>query len=555
MLTVGFGSSPGSVTITASYAGDSVYGSGTATFLETVTAGTPIYSYSITDANGNPGYDGVGNVTSFYDSVMGQWTMGTSGYDNLNRLVAASVSGGPYDGMSMAWNIDSFGNRSTQLTSVHIPPQSTPGLTFNNAKNRADQFAYDNGGNVTNDGINAYLYDGDNRICAVNSSGTLTGYLYDAEGRRVAKGTLTSFSCDLSANGFTATERYTLGQGGEQLVAINSSGNWEHTNVFAGGKLLGTFDAGSDGFHYAFSDWLGTKRAQYSLPHGVESVCSSLPYGDSLSCTGSDATDHHFTGKERDTESNNDYFGARYYGSGLGRFMSPDPSRLSIMPSNPQTWNRYAYVYNNPLSLRDDNGKWPTKIHNQIIDKAFPNLTPAQRQILKNVSADQDSILLGGQGNDLSFQHAMRGPDQTVEQAQAQYNDFVSGEESAAQSAQLQFWMADPDNKLDDLSAASLEAFGQALHAILDSTSPAHAGFQKWDWRNPALVWRHHNAESTITPQQMQNAINAARNAYNATYSYLIGPMDNSSVTTIQGEGTVRCGAGTPNQCPAAIVP
>jgi len=36
----------------------------------------------------------------------------------------------------------------------------------------------------------------------------------------------------------------------------------------------------------------------------------------------------HFTGKERDSESGNDYFGARYYSSAMGRFMSPDPSGL-----------------------------------------------------------------------------------------------------------------------------------------------------------------------------------------------------------------------------------
>jgi hypothetical protein len=144
----------------------------------------------------------------------------------------------------------------------------------------------------------------------------------------------------------------------------------------------------------------------------------------------------------------------------------------------------------------------------------------------------------------------MRGPDQTIDQAQAQFNDFVSGEETGAPNAQLQFWMADPDNKLDNLSAASLEAFGQALHAILDSTSPAHAGFQKWIVWNLAADWRHHNAENTISPQQMQNAVNAARNAYNAIYGYLIGPMqDNSSVTTTQGPGT-PCGGNTGNPCP-----
>lgn len=205
-------------------------------------------------------------------------------------------------------------------------------------------------------------------------------------------------------------------------------------------------------------------------------------------------------------------------------------------------------MYNNPLRLKDDNGKWPTSIHNQIIDKAFPNLSASQRQILKNVSAAQDSILGGGQGNSLAFQHAMRGPDQTVEQAQGQYNDFVSGEESAAQNAQLQFWMADPDNKLDNLSDASLAAFGTALHAIEDSLSPAHSGFQVWNVWNLFADWRHHNAENTISPAQMQAAVNAAIKAYNATYGNLIGDVDNTSVTTTQGDG-VPCGGSTGNPC------
>lgn len=64
-----------------------------------------------------------------------------------------------------------------------------------------------------------------------------------------------------------------------------------------------------------------------------------------------------FTGKERDAESGNDYFGARYYGSSMGRFMSPDPSGLLAQhPEDPQSWNLYAYVRNNPLILIDPNG-------------------------------------------------------------------------------------------------------------------------------------------------------------------------------------------------------
>jgi RHS repeat-associated protein len=63
------------------------------------------------------------------------------------------------------------------------------------------------------------------------------------------------------------------------------------------------------------------------------------------------------TGKERDAESGNDYFGARYYGSSMGRFMSPDP--LMATPErllDPQEWNMYAYARNNPLSITDPTG-------------------------------------------------------------------------------------------------------------------------------------------------------------------------------------------------------
>ena len=61
---------------------------------------------------------------------------------------------------------------------------------------------------------------------------------------------------------------------------------------------------------------------------------------------------------ERDAESGNDYFGARYYGSNVaGRFMTPDPSGLYFAnPNYPQSLNLYAYVQNNPLTLTDPTG-------------------------------------------------------------------------------------------------------------------------------------------------------------------------------------------------------
>ena len=63
------------------------------------------------------------------------------------------------------------------------------------------------------------------------------------------------------------------------------------------------------------------------------------------------------TGKERDAESGLDYFGARYYGSSMGRFMSPDDgSGVYADQGNPQSWNLYGYVQNNPLKNVDPDG-------------------------------------------------------------------------------------------------------------------------------------------------------------------------------------------------------
>jgi len=74
------------------------------------------------------------------------------------------------------------------------------------------------------------------------------------------------------------------------------------------------------------------------------------------------------TGKERDAESGLDYFGARYYASSMGRWMSPDWSaKAEPVPysklGDPQTLNLYGYLTNNPLSRTDPDG------HGPLLDK------------------------------------------------------------------------------------------------------------------------------------------------------------------------------------------
>ena len=67
-----------------------------------------------------------------------------------------------------------------------------------------------------------------------------------------------------------------------------------------------------------------------------------------------------FTGQFRDTETGEDYFNARYFGSALGRLASPDPLNAGANPADPQTWNAYAYVRNDPLNATDPTGMMRT---------------------------------------------------------------------------------------------------------------------------------------------------------------------------------------------------
>ena len=109
-------------------------------------------------------------------------------------------------------------------------------------------------------------------------------YIYDAEGNRVAKGTITVWSCDMTPgqnglpnNGFVPTNAYVIGPSGEQLTETDGNGNWQHTNVSAAGSLIATYD--TVGLHFQLGDWVGTRRVQTNYAGNIEETCASLPFG------------------------------------------------------------------------------------------------------------------------------------------------------------------------------------------------------------------------------------------------------------------------------------
>jgi RHS repeat-associated protein len=176
-----------------------------------------------------------------------------------------------------------------------------------------------------------YDYDGEGRrvrhqhqtwngSAFVTASYTL--YVYDAFGKLAAEYGAEKTNADCTTCYFT-----TDALGSTRLVTDQN------------GNAKARFD------YLPFGQELGTLNGRANVLCGAASCYSQ---------TG--ASTQKFTGKERDAETGLDYFLARYNAAAQGRFTSPDPLLNSGRPSDPQSWNRYAYASNNPLRYTDPTG-------------------------------------------------------------------------------------------------------------------------------------------------------------------------------------------------------
>lgn len=122
---------------------------------------------------------------------------------------------------------------------------------------------------------------------------------------------------------------------------------------------------------------------------------TSYPFSDGLSCTGSGvgATEHHFTGKERDVETGLDYFGARYNASSVGRFMTPDP--IGIIKQklrDPQQWNMYSYTRGNPIRFLDPTGMYNTDCAESDITKCSAEIQNFEANRKKDLQSTDPAV-------------------------------------------------------------------------------------------------------------------------------------------------------------------
>jgi RHS repeat-associated protein len=210
--------------------------------------------------------------------------------------------------------------------------------------NHLSVFSYDASGNTTNDGTFTYPWDAESQL---KSSGGIT-YAYDGDGRRVSK-----------TNG-SIWRLYWYGSGGEVLAETDGAGITQNEYIFFGGQRIADLPAGGNPLYYV-EDLLGSTRV---LTTNTGVVCHDgdfSPYGAEGAWTATCGQNYRFEGKERDDETGNDNFGARYYTYRFGRWLSADWSSVPVpVPyanlTNPQTLNLYSMVADDPESFADLDG-------------------------------------------------------------------------------------------------------------------------------------------------------------------------------------------------------
>jgi len=179
-------------------------------------------------------------------------------------------------------------------------------------------------------------------------------YLYDGDGKRVEKA---------SGSPLVANKLDWYGTDSNPVIETDANGNEFFRYFYFDGQLVTREEASDWVDHYGL-DALGNVRWVYGTnsgsPYTVNwDVSDHYPFGTERVLQSNSTNNRKFTSKERDSESGNDNFGARYYSSAMGRWMSPDRLNLTddrlVNPSN--TLNKYIYGANNPLSYIDPDGR------------------------------------------------------------------------------------------------------------------------------------------------------------------------------------------------------
>ena len=258
-------------------------------------------------------------------------------YDEMNRLKTAySTANSGSDCWGQSFTYDRYSN----LSNISVTKCSAPSLSLSidSGTNKISNggFGYDAAGNLTGTGSDTYTYNAEG-LMATNSG---TAYTYDGGGLRTKK---------------QAGKLYWYGLNGEVLAETDASGNNISEYIYFNGRRIARREA-SGTVYYFITDHIGNVRVVASASGGVVEESDYLPFGTENVITSTLDNNYKFIGMERDFEGTAalDHTLYRQYAPNLARWTSPDPVHGS--PANPQTWNRYPYVINDPMTKIDPLG-------------------------------------------------------------------------------------------------------------------------------------------------------------------------------------------------------
>jgi RHS repeat-associated protein len=275
-------------------------------------------------------------------------------YDQLGRLLTANTTGSTqYPAWGLSWTYDRYGNRTAQTVTAGSGYTSL--LTINPVNNQVTSpaYTYDAAGNVTAEpapGAATYTYDAEECNTSYTGNGT-AAYTCDGNGLRVEKA--------IAGEGTTTVY---VRSGGQVIAEYdNSAAPSAPTREYLyGNNLLAIVTGGTGAITYQHRDTL-SPRIYTDVNGNCVGDQGTFPYGElwyqntDTECGTSATSSWIFTSYERDAESGNDYALARSYTNSNGRFLSPDPLQGHV--GDPQSWNRYAYVENDPINLSDPSGQ------------------------------------------------------------------------------------------------------------------------------------------------------------------------------------------------------
>lgn len=136
--------------------------------------------------------------------------------------------------------------------------------------------------------------------------------------------------------------------GGKVVAEVGANGQWKRGYVYAGEQLVALQQNGQ--VNWVHQDPVSKSQRLTDASGNIVAGIELDPWGGETNRSWNDALQsHRFTSYERDSTGDESLF-RRYHGW-FSRFAQPDPYDGSYSLTNPQSFNRYAYLRNDPVNF------------------------------------------------------------------------------------------------------------------------------------------------------------------------------------------------------------